>query len=241
MQIYQITGKDNIMSEEVRRMFADISGKYDFPNDFLSLGIHRLWRKKAVMLSGAKETDRVLDCACGTGDLAIAYKKKVGNKGKVIATDFTKEMIELGKLKSQKKGYEITFEFADVMNLRYEDEIFDRSGISFGIRNVDYPVQGISEMARVVRKGGTVTILEFGEPNTLISLPYRIYGKTLMPFLGKLFSKHASAYEYLPTTAINFPCRDKFIDIMNETNLLSDCKYYSLCGGIAYIYVGIKI
>ncbi len=139
------------MSEEVRRMFASISGRYDLLNTVLSLGIHHRWRKRAVRMSGASEGMTVLDCATGTGDLAIAFKKSVGLNGKVIGTDFCAEMLETAPEKSRKKQMSLTWEVADVMNLPYDDDRFDISSIAFGIRNVDDPLAALSEMARVVK------------------------------------------------------------------------------------------
>lgn len=228
------------MSEKVRTMFAEISGKYDQMNDLLSFGVHHKWRKKAVKLSGAKNGMKVLDCATGTGDLAIEFKKAVG-KGEVIGTDFCAEMLEYAPPKAKENNLDIKFEIADVMNLQYDDESFDISSISFGIRNVDDTLTGLKELARVVKKGGKVIIIEFGQPKGIFSVFYNIYSKFIMPTLGKLFARSKAAYEYLPQTAAKYPCRDDFTKIMDQTGLLKNNKYHSLTFGIAYIYLGERI
>lgn len=128
------------MSEKVRRMFADIADDYDRINSILSFGVHHIWRAETVRLSGAQNGDQVLDCATGTGDLAIEFKKKVGKSGYVLGTDFCQEMIEHAPEKAKSKNLSVDFQVADVMNLPYEDNRFDIGSIAFGIRNVDEPV-----------------------------------------------------------------------------------------------------
>jgi demethylmenaquinone methyltransferase/2-methoxy-6-polyprenyl-1,4-benzoquinol methylase len=226
------------MSEDVRRMFANIAGKYDLLNDVLSLGIHHSWRRKAVRESGAGEAMSVLDCACGTGDLSFEFKGKVGESGNVIGTDFCEPMLELAREKAKEKKTDVKFEFADVMNLQYEDNKFDISSISFGIRNVDDPRKGLQEMARVLKPGGKVVVIEFGQPKGFFSLIYKIYSKTIIPLIGKILSKSDFAYDYLPKTASKFPCREDFLGIMNSTGLLTNCRYYTLSFGIAFLYIG---
>jgi demethylmenaquinone methyltransferase / 2-methoxy-6-polyprenyl-1,4-benzoquinol methylase len=226
------------MSEDVRRMFANIAGKYDLLNDVLSLGIHHSWRRKAVRESGCQDGMQVLDCACGTGDLSFAFKKKVGPGGEVTGTDFCEPMLVIARDKTKERNIDIKFEFADAMNLQYEDEQFDISSISFGIRNVDDPRQGLQEMARVLRPGGKVVVIEFGQPRGIFSLIYKIYSKTIIPLIGKILSKSDFAYDYLPQTAAAFPCREEFTKIMESTGLLKNCRYHTLSFGIAFLYVG---
>ena len=229
------------MSEQVKKMFAEISGKYDLMNDLLSFGIHHKWRKKAVKLSQAKSGMKVLDCATGTGDLAIEFKRVVGDSGEVTGTDFCAEMLEYAPPKAKSEGLEIKFEIADVMDLQYPQNSFDIASISFGIRNVDDTLRGLSEMARVVKSGGKVVIIEFGQPKGIFSLFYKIYSKILMPLMGKIFAKAREAYSYLPQTASEYPCRENFTAIMDRTGTLHKNRYYTLTFGIAYIYIGEKI
>lgn len=227
------------MSEKVRSMFASIADKYDVTNSVLSLGIHHLWRKKAVRLSGAKPGDKVLDCATGTGDLAITFKKKVGDSGYVKGTDFCQEMIDPAPSKAKKSGLIIDFEVADAMDLPYEDNSFDISSISFGIRNVDDPLVCLQEMSRVVRPGGRVVVLEFGQPKGIMSWPYRFYSKYIIPFVGGLLTGNRDAYQYLPETSAAFPAGYAFLELMKKSGSFSTQDSHKLNGGIAYIYVGV--
>jgi demethylmenaquinone methyltransferase / 2-methoxy-6-polyprenyl-1,4-benzoquinol methylase len=226
------------MSEKVRNMFADIAEDYDRVNSILSMGIHHIWRNQTVLESGARPGDAVLDCATGTGDLAISFKKAVGDDGYVLGTDFCKEMIEFAPEKAKDNDLHVDFEVADAMNLPYEDDRFDIASIAFGIRNVDDPVQAIQEMSRVVRSSGKVVVLEFGQPEGLLKYPYQLYSKHIMPAVGGWLSGNREAYTYLPETSAAFPAGDAFLALMRKTESFSQVRAEKQTGGIAYIYVG---
>jgi demethylmenaquinone methyltransferase/2-methoxy-6-polyprenyl-1,4-benzoquinol methylase len=226
------------MSEKVRNMFADIADDYDRINSILSFGVHNAWRKKTVKESGAKPGDRVLDCATGTGDLALEFKKTVGHEGYVLGTDFCKEMIEHAPGKADKQELVVDFEVADAMNLPYDDDSFTISSIAFGIRNVDDPVTALKEMARVVKPGGRVVVLEFGQPQGLVGVPFRFYSRYVMPAVGGMISGNRDAYTYLPETSAKFPAGDKFLELMDEAGVFDEKRAVKLTGGISYIYVG---
>lgn len=226
------------MSEKVRNMFADIADDYDRINTVLSFGVHNAWRKKTVKESGAKPGDRVLDCATGTGDLALEFKKTVGHEGYVLGTDFCKEMIEHAPAKADKQKMVVDFEVADAMNLPYEDNSFTISSIAFGIRNVDDPLKALKEMARVVKPGGRVVVLEFGQPQGVVGVPFRFYSRYVMPAVGGMISGNRDAYTYLPETSAKFPAGDKFLELMDEADVFDERRAVKLTGGISYIYVG---
>jgi demethylmenaquinone methyltransferase/2-methoxy-6-polyprenyl-1,4-benzoquinol methylase len=224
-------------SSRIRSMFASISTRYDRANTVLSGGIHHSWRSKAVRGSGAKEGHRVLDCATGTGDLAIAFRKRVGATGQVIGTDFVPEMLTLAR----QKASDVTFELADVTRLPYDDATFDIVSIAFGIRNVSDPGKGIAEMARVVRPGGRVIVLEFGQPRSrLFGAPYDFYRKHLMPKLGGLVTGEQDAYEYLERSAGRFPSGDDFAELMRGSADFASVEFEALTFGVAYLYRGVK-
>ena len=227
------------MSEKVRSMFADIAEDYDRVNTILSFGVHHAWRNKAIKESKAKVGDHILDCATGTGDLAIEFKKAVGKEGYVLGTDFCAPMIAPAPDKAKKRGLEIDFEVADAMNLPYDENRFDISSISFGIRNVDEPIVALKEMARVVKPGGRVIVLEFGQPKGLLKLPYELYSQYIMPTIGGFLSGNKEAYTYLPKTSAEFPAGNKFLELMDQASCFDEYYAISLTGGIAYIYVGL--
>jgi len=226
------------MSTEVRQMFSSIATRYDVTNEVLSFGIHRLWRRKAVHLSGAKPGDAVLDCASGTGDLALAFKRRVGGTGRVVGTDFCKEMLDSAPAKAAREGLQLEFQVADVMNLPFADNSFDVASIAFGIRNVDDPVKSLSEMARVVRPGGRVVVLEFGQPTGFFGALFRFYSKAIMPRIGGLLTGNRAAYEYLPRTSAAFPAGERFLALMDQTGAYQERVAHPLTFGTSYIYVG---
>ena len=226
------------MSQAVHSMFSDIAPRYDLTNSVLSLGIHHLWRKRTVKVSGAKAGSSVLDCATGTGDLALEFKRTVGAQGRVLGTDFNADMLSHAPAKAKGKGLDVTFEVADAMHLPYADATFDVASISFGIRNVDVPKTALAEMARVVKPGGRIVVLEFGQPRGIMGITYRFYSKHIIPLIGGLLTGNRKAYEYLPTTAAAFPCREQFTALMESTGRLTECTYEELTGGIAFLYSG---
>lgn len=225
--------------EIIRSMFSKVAANYDKGNNVLSMGVHHLWRKKLVKYAGAKPGDKVLDCATGTGDLPIEFKKTVGTNGAVIGTDFCAEMLIPAPGKAKERGLEIQFEQADVTQLQYTDKTFDVSSISFGIRNVSDPVQALREMGRVTKSGGQVMVLEFGQVSIPVLGPlYNFYSQNILPKIGGLVTGQKDAYEYLQKSSAAFPCKEGFLNLMKESNQFSKMEYISLTGGIAYIYKG---
>jgi demethylmenaquinone methyltransferase/2-methoxy-6-polyprenyl-1,4-benzoquinol methylase len=211
-------------------MFSSIAPRYDLTNTVLSLGVDRLWRRQAVRASGAAPGARVLDCATGTGDLALALRRTVEPGGAVVAIDFCAPMLAPAR--------HIRFEVADALALPYPTSSFDVATIAFGIRNVDDPVRCLQEMSRVVRPGGRVVVLEFGQPTGLWGALYRLYCRLLLPSLGGLLTGNRSAYRYLPRTAAAFPAGEAFLARMDQAATFSSRQARSLCGGIAFVYVG---
>lgn len=224
-------------SETIRRMFSEVAPRYDLANTVLSLGIHHLWRKKLVRLSGAKAGDRVLDCATGTGDLAFEFERALGSQGQVVATDFCEPMLERARAKGADNGSRVRFDVADVTKLSFEDASFDLATISFGIRNVNDPGRGLAELGRVVRPGGSVLVLEFGQPRIAVfSALYQFYSTRILPRIGGWVSGQPEAYEYLQTSSAAFPCGESFLALAGSTGAFSEMKCHSVSGGIAYIY-----
>jgi demethylmenaquinone methyltransferase/2-methoxy-6-polyprenyl-1,4-benzoquinol methylase len=219
-------------------MFSSIATRYDVTNEVLSFGIHRLWRRTAVRLSGAKPGDSILDCATGTGDLALVFKRKVGASGRVVGTDFCPEMLQSAPAKAEREGLPVEFQVADAMALPFADATFDVASIAFGIRNVDDPVKCLKEMARVVKPGGRVVVLEFGQPRGVFGALFRFYSKTIMPAIGGLLTGNRAAYEYLPRTAAAFPSGERFLGLMDQADAYRERVANPMTFGTSYVYVG---
>jgi len=228
------------MSTEVREMFASIARRYDAANEILSLGIHKGWRRAAVAISGASRGQRVLDCATGTGDLALEFKRAVGPSGEVIGTDFCAEMLQSAPRKAARAGLDVQFAVADALALPYPEARFDVASIAFGIRNVDDPLRCLREMARVVKPGGSVIVLEFGQPRGAFGAVFRAYSRGVMPLVGGLLTGNRAAYEYLPRTAAAFPAGERFLALMREAGMFSRVEGHPLTFGTAYVYRGVK-
>lgn len=227
--------------DSVQAMFNEISGKYDFLNHFLSFGIDRLWRKRLVKEILLSRPSHVLDLATGTADLAIELHRKGGTR--ITGADISEKMMEIGRKKIAGAGFSASIElvYGDAGALQFPDETFDAAMIAFGVRNFENLAQGISEMHRVLRKGGKVMILEFSHPQSIpLKQLYGFYSRFIIPLMGRMISSHPSAYRYLPETVAAFPSGSAFIEIMQKAGF-ADCRQISLSGGIASIYIGTRL
>jgi demethylmenaquinone methyltransferase/2-methoxy-6-polyprenyl-1,4-benzoquinol methylase len=229
----------------IRSMFASIARRYDFLNHLLSLNQDKRWRRKTVEATLSGKETRALDVCCGTGDLAIEYAIKIGPAGLVVGTDFTLEMLQLGR-KKLTSGIEaaranVALLAADTLRLPFPDGLFDITSVAFGIRNVSDLTGGIREMTRVTRPGGKVVILEFSVPEGwLFGAIYLFYFTRLLPTIGRIISRTGNdAYSYLPASVLKFPTKDEM------TNVLRDCGLTALSArsfsfGIVTLYIGRK-
>lgn len=232
--------KDASKKEEVAEMFNKISKKYDFLNHFLSLGIDKIWRRKAIKTLREIKPERILDIATGTGDFAIAALKL--DPKKVVGVDISQGMLDVGIVKMKKKGLDgiISMELGDSEELKFEDNYFDALTVGFGVRNYEDLNKGLADMLRVLRPGGKAVILEFSKPKKFpVKQLFNFHSKYIIPFFGKRISKDERAYAYLPESVAAFPEGQAFKDIMKDigyTNITSQL----VSGGIATIYTGIK-
>jgi demethylmenaquinone methyltransferase/2-methoxy-6-polyprenyl-1,4-benzoquinol methylase len=226
----------------VESMFDSIAWRYDFLNHFLSFGIDRLWRRRAIkIISGYYKKPHILDVATGTGDLAIAAIKL--NPVRITGIDISMKMLAIGKEKIERKGYSDIIELTqgNSENIPLNDDLFDVAMVAFGVRNFSDPMRGLSEMKRVIKQKGMIMVLEFSKPTGFpFRLIYNFYFRNILPFFGRLFSKDKSAYRYLPESVMKFPDNEEFLKLLAITGF-SDTRQIKLTGGIASIYTGIKI
>lgn len=221
-------------------MFDNIAGNYDFLNHFLSLGIDIFWRKRLVRKLQKQKPQNILDVATGTADLAIAMMKiKPFN---VVGIDISNGMLEVGRKKIKQQDLEKTIQLqqADSEDLPFKDATFDAVTVSFGARNFENLQKGLSEMARVLKPGGKIYILEFSKP-TLFPFKqlYDFYFKFVLPLIGKLLSKDNAAYTYLPESVKAFP-HGKELNSIIENCGYTNAKNHPLTMGIASIYTAQK-
>lgn len=225
----------------VGSMFDKIAFRYDFLNHFLSFGIDRSWRRKVISKISENHTHpRLLDVATGTGDLAIAAMKL--DPEKINGIDISAGMLEIGREKIWRKNLTGIIELTEGNSekIPFEDSAFDASMVAFGVRNFADPVKGLSEMARVVRPGGLVAVLEFSKPqNFPFRQLYLFYFRFILPVIGRMVSGDPEAYRYLHDSVMQFPDNEQFIDLMMKAGLCS-VRQTKLTGGIASIYTGLK-
>jgi demethylmenaquinone methyltransferase/2-methoxy-6-polyprenyl-1,4-benzoquinol methylase len=223
--------------QQVATMFNNVAGTYDFLNHFFSVGIDKLWRRKLVNLIGINRPKLILDVATGTADLAIAETRLQPDK--IIGVDISEKMLDVGREKI-KKYPNIELQTGDSENLQFPENTFDAVSVSFGVRNFENVPAGLSEMRRVLKPKGKVFILEFSKPsNWLVQKLYYFYFCNVLPFVGKLISKDARAYTYLPESVRLFPDGQKFVELLQQAGYKNiECK--PLTFGISTIYIGEK-
>jgi demethylmenaquinone methyltransferase/2-methoxy-6-polyprenyl-1,4-benzoquinol methylase len=227
--------------EQVAKMFNNISKTYDFLNHFLSLGIDIIWRKKAINELIKDKPQTILDVATGTGDFAFEALEKLKPK-KIIGVDISQGMLNIADKKILKRSKSDVFEviLGDSEKLLFDNDSFDAVTVAYGVRNFENLEKGIADMLRVLKPNGKAVILEFSKPKAFpIKQLYNFYFNYVTPTVGKVFSKDASAYSYLPESVAAFPDGAKFIALMDKVGY-KNTKCKPLAFGICSIYTGIK-
>jgi len=240
MRVTPYSNSSETKKKQIEQMFDSISGRYDFLNRSLSLGIDVYWRRKLVKQLQKEKPAHIIDIATGTADVALSLIKL--NPKSIIGVDISEGMLGIGRNKIQKKGLDSTIQLAwgDSENLKFEDNRFDAATVAFGVRNFENLEKGLSEIHRVLKPGGKLVILEFSRPrNFPIRQLYDFYFKYFCPWWGKLVSKDASAYRYLYDSALVFPEGNSFLEISGScgfNNLTSERVTF----GIVSLYTGTK-
>jgi len=225
---------------QVAEMFNNIAGKYDFLNHFLSLGIDKGWRKKAIREVAAVHPQSILDVATGTGDLAIAAAKLQPKQ--IVGVDIADQMLDVGRQKIKEKQLTniISLANGDSENLPFATGQFDAVMCAYGVRNFEHLEAGLKEMNRVLKTGGKVVILEFSRPKQFpVKQLYKFYFRFILPALGKIVSKHSTAYTYLPESVMAFPEGNGFCKILEQCGF-RQAKAKALTFGITTLYTAIK-
>ena len=225
---------------QVRTMFDRIAGVYDLMNTAMTAGLHHAWRKRAADRAVLAAGDSALDVCCGTGDLALELARRVGPEGEVVGCDFSEPMLELARRKAAEQGAsQVRFEWADALRLPYEEGSFDAVTVGFGLRNLADLDRGLEEMARVLKPGGRLVILEITQPRRPpLSLFYSLWFDRLVPLLGALAGDR-DAYSYLPASVRRFPSPERLAAMMTAADL-ERIRCLVLAGGIIAIHCGLR-
>jgi demethylmenaquinone methyltransferase/2-methoxy-6-polyprenyl-1,4-benzoquinol methylase len=228
------TPSGSLDEPQVRAMFDRIAGLYDRMNTVMTAGMHHEWRRRAVELAAVAPGDRALDVATGTGDLALELAKRVGPTGEVVGIDFSEKMLELARAKAEAR---VRFESGNALALPYPNDAFDAATVGFGARNFSDLERGLGEMARVVRPGGRVVVLEITTPRRPpLSTFFRIWFDRIVPAIGQIVD--SQAYSYLPSSVRRFPGPDELAAVMSRSGL-RDIRYVLTAGGIIALHVGV--
>ncbi len=227
----------------VQRMFTGIARFYDLNNSILSFGLHHLWKRRAVSFVPRLEAGQAIDIGAGTADLALLFEGRMGNKGRILATDLNLAMLKEGQAKILKQQLQnrITCLRANAEHLGFGDNIFDAATTGFCMRNVGNLPVALLEIQRILKPGGRFICLEFSRPvPTWLRRLYDWYSFTLLPWIGtKVAGDHTRVYEYLPASIRNFPDQERFATLLREAGF-QQVEYHNLTGGIVAIHVATK-
>ena len=229
-------------AKRVAGVFHSVAAKYDLMNDLMSGGIHRLWKRFTIELSGVRSGHCVLDIAGGTGDLAAKFSRLVGKDGQVILADINESMLRVGREKLINQGIagNVHYTQANAQFLPFPDNSFDCITIAFGLRNVTDKDQALRDMLRILKPGGCLLVLEFSKPrHALLEKAYDTYSFNVLPLMGKLIANDADSYRYLAESIRMHPDQETLKSMMLDAGYC-ECKYYNMTGGVVALHKGIK-
>ncbi len=227
---------------KVAEVFHSVAGNYDLMNDLMSGGIHRLWKRVTIEMSGVRSGHTVLDIAGGTGDLAAKFSRIVGSEGTVVLADINDSMLKVGRDRLVDRGItnNVRFSQADAQYLPFPDNTFDVITIAFGLRNVTDKDMALRSMLRVLKPGGKLLVLEFSKPpNSMLSKIYDRYSFSVLPKLGKLFANDADSYQYLAESIRMHPDQKTLLSMMDNAGF-KNTDYHNMTGGIVALHRGVK-
>ena len=226
-------------ARRVRGVFDSVASKYDVMNDLMSGGLHRAWKAYTVMVANLREGQQVLDIAGGTGDLSMAFAKKVGRTGRVVHTDINEAMLRTGRNRLIDAGVVLPTLVCDAEKLPFPDGHFDVVSVAFGLRNMTHKDVALGEMCRVLKPGGKLLVLEFSKVAKPLSKIYDWYSFNVLPQVGKLVAGDAESYRYLAESIRMHPGQEELKALMQQVGF-GHVDYHNMTGGIAALHVGIK-
>jgi demethylmenaquinone methyltransferase/2-methoxy-6-polyprenyl-1,4-benzoquinol methylase len=236
-------GFETVSEEEKARrvagVFTSVAGKYDVMNDLMSAGLHRIWKRFAVNISGVRAGQRVLDVAGGSADLSRLFLKKVGSSGQVVLTDINNAMLRVGRDRLLDEGYTTPVTQCDAEHLPFPDNYFDCVSIAFGLRNVTHKDIALREMQRVLSPGGRLVVLEFSKVAKPLEKIYDAYSFKLLPKIGQLIANDADSYRYLAESIRMHPGQEELKKMMEDAGL-EKVEYFNMTGGVVAVHRGYK-
>lgn len=228
--------------QRVAGVFHSVASKYDVMNDLMSGGIHRLWKKFTIEMSGVRPGDKVLDIAGGTGDLAAKFSRQIGDKGLVVLADINSSMLQVGRDKLTDSGIagNIVYAQANAECLPFQSNYFDCITIAFGLRNVTDKDKALQSMLRILKPGGRLLILEFSKPTSnVLEKIYDRYSFSVLPFMGKLVANDSESYQYLAESIRMHPDQATLKKMMERAGFVN-CSFHNMTGGIVALHRGEK-
>ena len=226
-------------ARRVRGVFDSVASRYDLMNDLMSAGLHRAWKAYTVMVANVQPGQRVLDIAGGTGDLALAFAKKVGPMGQVVHTDVNEAMLRTGRDRLLDAGVILPTAVCDAEKLPFPDGHFDLVSVAFGLRNMTHKDAALREMARVLKPGGKLLVLEFSQVAKPLRKAYDVYSFSVLPRLGQLVAGDADSYRYLAESIRMHPNQQELKALM-KSNGFGHVDFHNMAGGVVALHVGIK-
>jgi demethylmenaquinone methyltransferase/2-methoxy-6-polyprenyl-1,4-benzoquinol methylase len=226
-------------AKHVRGVFDSVAPKYDLMNDLMSMGLHRAWKAFTVMVANVREGYQVLDIAGGTGDLALAFSKKVGRSGQVVHTDINEAMLRTGRNRLLDAGVSLPTVVCDAEKLPFPSNHFDVVSVAFGLRNMTHKDLALAEMNRVLKAGGKLLVLEFSKVAPPLEKVYDWYSFKVLPKLGQLVAGDDASYRYLAESIRMHPGQEELKALM-KNNGFGHVDYHNLTGGLVALHVGIK-
>jgi demethylmenaquinone methyltransferase/2-methoxy-6-polyprenyl-1,4-benzoquinol methylase len=226
-------------AKRVRGVFDSVASKYDVMNDLMSGGLHRLWKAYTVTVANLKEGDRALDIAGGTGDLALAFARKVGKSGQVVHTDINEAMLRVGRDRLLDAGVALPTVVCDAEKLPLPDGHFDLVSVAFGLRNMTHKDLALAEMCRVLKPGGKLLVLEFSKVAPPLEKAYDWYSFKILPQLGRLVAGDADSYRYLAESIRMHPGQEELKAMMKKAGF-GHVDFHNMSAGVVALHVGIK-
>jgi demethylmenaquinone methyltransferase/2-methoxy-6-polyprenyl-1,4-benzoquinol methylase len=227
-------------ASKVAGVFSSVASRYDVMNDFMSLGLHRLWKHFTVTVAGVRQGDRVLDVAGGTADLSLAFARQVGQEGQVWLTDINHAMLSRGRDRVIDHGFPLPVAQCDAEKLPFPQDYFDCVTVAFGLRNMTHKDAALAEMRRVLKPGGRLLVLEFSKVWQPLAPAYDFYSFKILPWLGRKVAQDADSYRYLAESIRMHPGQQE-LKAMLETAGLSRVDYFNLSAGVVALHRGYKL